>query len=82
MIVDTDHLPDWVMWVLIGGGVLVFILVIWAIEYIIGCLTCEPCRKCYKRICQIIYVLCCCCLCHHKKNNEIEYAVIDERNPI
>jgi len=76
MIINTDHLPDWAIWPLIGGGVLVFILVLWAIEYIIGCLTCEPCRKCYKRLRQISYVLCCCCLCHRRENNELEYAPV------
>ena len=39
MIIDTDHLPDWTIYVLIGGGVLVFLLIIWAIEYVLSCLT-------------------------------------------
>lgn len=77
MIINTDQLPAWAIWTLIGGGVLVFILFIWAIEYIIGCLTCEPCRKCYKRLCQISYVLCCCFLCHRQETNELKYVPVD-----
>lgn len=77
MIVDTNNLPDWTIYVFIGAGILAFLLVIWAIEYVIGCLTCEPCRKCYKRIKQILYIFCCCCLCP-KKSNQIEYARVDE----
>jgi len=70
MIINTDHLPDWAIYVIIGGGVLVFILVLWAIEYLLGCLTCEPCRKCYKRLQAISYVLCCCCLCTREEEQK------------
>lgn len=76
MIINTEQLPEWTIYVMIGGGVLLFLLLIWAIEYILSCLTCEPCRKCYTRIRQLLYVLCCCCLC--PKTNEIEYAHVDE----
>lgn len=77
MVIDTDHLPDWAIYVIIGGGILSFILIVWAIEYVLGCLTCQPCRNCYKRIRQIIYILCCCCLCptNHEK---IEYARVED----
>lgn len=80
MIIDTDHLPDWAIYVLIGGGVLVFLLVIWAIEYTLSCLTCQPCRNCYNRMRTIFYYLCCCCLCLSKKNNEIQYMPVANEN--
>ena len=31
MIINTEQLPDWAIYVMIGGGVLLFLLVIWAI---------------------------------------------------
>ena len=70
MIVDTDHLPQWAIYVMIGGGILVFFLILWAIEYVLSCMTCEPCRKCYSRLKTIIYVLCCCCLCAEKEETK------------
>jgi len=76
MIINTEQLPDWAIYVMIGGGVLLFLLLIWAIEYILSCLTCEPCRKCYHRLRQILYILFCCCLC--PKREEVEYALVDE----
>ena len=80
MIIDTDHLPDWAIYVMIGGGVLVFLLVIWAIEYALSCLTCQPCRNCYIRLRTIFYYLCCCCLCSNKKNNEIQYMPVSNES--
>ncbi len=77
MIVDTNNLPDWAIYVFIGAGILTIVLIIWTIEYILGCLTCEPCRKCYKRIKHLFYFLFCCCLCP-KKSNEIQYTRVDE----
>ena len=77
MIIDTDHLPDWTIYVLIGGGILVFLLIIWAIEYVLSCLTCEPCRKCYHRMSFICYYLFCCCLFSSSPNNEIKYSPVE-----
>lgn len=74
MIVDTNHLPDWAIYVMIGGGILVLALAIWAIEYALSCLTCEPCRKCYHRLRVICYYLCCCCLFSDKQ--EIKYMPV------
>ena len=76
MIVDTNNLPDWAIYVFIGAGILTIVLIIWTIEYILGCLTCEPCRKCYKRSKHLFYFLFCCCLCP-KNSNEIQYTRVD-----
>ena len=70
MIIDTEQLPDWSIYVIIGGGIFLVILTLWCIEYILGCLTCQPCRKCYKRICQILYYLFCCCICSNNEKYE------------
>lgn len=70
MILDTEQLPDWSIYVFIGGAVILTILTCWCIEYLLGCLTCEPCRKCYKRISQVSYFICCCCLCSNNQKYE------------
>ena len=62
MRIDTLQLPDWSIF-FIGAGIFILILIWWCIESVLGCLTCAPCRNCYKRICQLFYLLCCCCLC-------------------
>jgi hypothetical protein len=77
MIVNTDQLPDWAIYVAIGGAVFILLLTIWAVEYVISCLTCGPCRKCYGRIKLLLYVLCCCCLCNKSEN---KYTVVDNSN--
>lgn len=72
MIINTNNLPTWSIYTMIGGGIVLLLLFIWAIEYLMGCLTCAPCRKCYKSLHTILYVLCCCCLFSSKNDNDYD----------